>query len=137
MSNKAAAGFTLLEVVVALTIASLALVVMFRAGSDGLFAVDAAGRAEIGVERARSHLAAVGRDAAILQGVSEGEDGGGYHWRMRIAPIATWPAPATAGMPEGGATLFDVEVTISWTSRGRYHDVILRTRRIAPGTASR
>ena len=61
-------GFTLLEVVVALAIAGLALVGLFRAGSGGLLAVDTAARAEEAVQRAQSHLAAVGRDAALVEG---------------------------------------------------------------------
>ncbi|MGA8379996.1 MAG: prepilin-type N-terminal cleavage/methylation domain-containing protein, partial [Stellaceae bacterium] len=60
----AAAGFTLLEVIVALAIASFALIGLFQAGSGGLFAVDTAARAEEALQRAQSHLAAVGRDAA-------------------------------------------------------------------------
>ena len=64
----AATGFTLLEVVVALAIAALALVGLFQAGSGGLFAVDTAARAEEAIQRAQSHLAAVGRDAALVQG---------------------------------------------------------------------
>ena len=62
------AGFTLLEVIVAFAIASLALVGLFQAGSGGVFAVDTAARAEEALQRAQSHLAAVGRDAALVAG---------------------------------------------------------------------
>ena len=41
-------GFTLLEVVVALAIAAVALIGLFQAGSGGLFAVDTAGRGASG-----------------------------------------------------------------------------------------
>src|SRR5690348_3248940 len=83
-----AAGFTLLEVIVALAIAGLAFAALFRAGGTGLFAVDTAGRVEEAVARAQSHLAAVGREAALLQGDSNGDDGGGYHWWLRVRPLA-------------------------------------------------
>ncbi len=131
MSADRSAGFTLLEVVVALTIAALALVVMFRAGGEGLFAVDTASRAEEAVERAQSHLAAIGREAALVQGESEGDDGGGYHWRLRVAPIGSWPVAVTNVATPLAATLFDVEVVISWHGRGHDRAVTLRTRRIA------
>ncbi len=137
MSGRRADGFTLLEVLVALAIAGLALILLFRAGGDGLFAVDAAARVEEAVERAQSHLAAVGRDAALLQGESEGDDGGGYHWRLRIEPVATWPARAAPGAPAVATTLFAVEVTISWPGSGHDRVVTLQTRRIATTLAAR
>ena len=63
-------GFTLIEVVVAVAIAGLALVALFRAGTGGLIAVDAAGRVDEAIERAQSHLAAFGRSGAIVPGES-------------------------------------------------------------------
>jgi general secretion pathway protein I len=131
-ANSRAAGFTLLEVLVALAIAGLSLVVLFRAGGDGLVAVDTATRAEEAVERAQSHLAALGYDVALAQGDSEGDDGGGYRWRLRVAPAASWQT----GGPGAGAgagivtTLYDVEVAISWPGRHQDRLVVLRTRRI-------
>ena len=68
--SSLAGGFTLLEVVVALAIAALALVGLFQAGSGGLFAVDTAARAEEAVQRAQSHLAAVGRDSPSSKAIS-------------------------------------------------------------------
>ena len=69
-------GFTLLEVVVALAIAALAIVGLFQAASGGLLAVNTAGRVEEAVQRAQSHLAAVGRSAALIQGEFTDDDGG-------------------------------------------------------------
>src|SRR5579863_5446377 len=83
-------GFTLLEVVVALAIAGLALVGLFRAGSGGVLAVDAAGHVDQAIERAQSHLAEFGRIAVITPGETEGDDGGGYRWRVRARPLTTW-----------------------------------------------
>ncbi|MGC2415787.1 MAG: prepilin-type N-terminal cleavage/methylation domain-containing protein [Stellaceae bacterium] len=138
MSNERTDGFTLLEVIVALAIAALALIVLFRAGSDGLFAVDTATRAEEAVERAQSHLAAIGHDVALLLGETAGDDGGGYHWRLRINPVASWPAQLADPLaPPTTTTLFDVEVAISWSGRGRDHAVVLDTRRIGATAATR
>lgn len=132
------AGFTLLEVVVALAIAGLSLVLLFRAGADGLVAVDTATRTEEAVERAQSHLAALGNDVTLAAGETEGDDGGGYRWRVKINPVAAWPAaaPVGTGIRRGAEiaiapTLYDVEVAISW--RGRHHDrsVVLKTQRLA------
>ena len=131
------AGFTLLEVVVALAIAALALVVLFHSGSEGLVSVDTADRAQEAVERAQSHLAAVGRSAALVQGESSGDDGSGYRWHLRITPVASWPVQIpNGGPPTAATTLFDVEVAISWPGRDHLRSVTLHTRRIAASAAN-
>jgi general secretion pathway protein I len=126
-------GFTLLEVVVALAIAALALVGLFRAGSSGLFAVDTAARAEEAVQRAQSHLAAVGRDAALVEGDSTGDDGGGYRWALRVRPLTARQSLAPDGVSSTTTTLFNVEVAISWSGRAGDRSVVLRTLRLGAG----
>lgn len=130
------AGFTLLEVVVALAIAGLALVGLFQAGSGGLFAVDTAARAEEAVERARSHLAAVGRNAALTEGDFDGDDGGGFHWRVRVQPVSSRQIPGQDPATPQTLALFAVEVAISWQEKGHPHRVVLKTLRLggAPQT---
>jgi len=127
-------GFTLLEVVVALAIAAIALIGLFPAAGGGLVAVDTAARAEEAVQRAQSHLAAVGRDAALVQGEFTDDDGGGYHWRLRVRPVANRQAPSADGNSAANTTLFDVEVAISWPGRNGDRSVVLRTLRL--GTAA-
>lgn len=127
-------GFTLLEVVVALAIAAVALVGLFQAGSGGLFAVDTAARAQEAIQRAQSHLAAVGRDAALVQGDFTDDDGGGYRWRLRVRSVATHPALAPGGGSVAPPTLYDVEVAISWPGRSGDRSVVLKTLRL--GTAA-
>jgi general secretion pathway protein I len=139
MSGKrspAAAGFTLLEVVVALAIASLALVGLFQAGSGGLFAVDTAARAEEALQRAQSHLAAVGRGAAMVEGESSGDDGGGFRWTLHVQPVAQRQGAAADGVTQQTTTLFDVQVAISWQARGHQREVVLRTLRLAASGGS-
>ena len=123
-------GFTLLEVVVALAIAGLALVGMFRAGTGGLLAADTAARVEEAVQRAQSHLAAVGRNAALTEGEFAGDDGGGYRWALRVRPAARRQATAQDGIPSVAMTLFEVEVAISWPGRAGERSVVLRTLRL-------
>jgi general secretion pathway protein I len=124
-------GFTLLEVVVALAIAGLALVGLFRAGTGGLFAVDTAARAEEAVQRAQSHLAAVGRDAALVEGEFTGDDGGGYHWALRVRPLTSRQSLGRDGISSSTTTLFNVEVVISWPAHAGERAVVLRTLRLA------
>jgi general secretion pathway protein I len=128
-------GFTLLEVVVALAIAALAIVGLFQAASGGLLSVNTAGRVEEAVQRAQSHLAAVGRSAALIQGEFTDDDGGGYRWRLRARPVASRQVAAADGSPTALATLFDVEVAISWPGRSGERSVVLKTMRLSAATS--
>jgi general secretion pathway protein I len=128
------AGFTLLEVVVATAIAALALVALFQSGSAGLFTAGEATRVAEAVDRAQSHLAAIADAGTLAPSETEGDDGGGYHWRLSARPIASRPA-ATLG-PGGAATmLYDIRVTVSWGGRRHPRSVELESRRIAGGGA--
>jgi general secretion pathway protein I len=129
-------GFTLLEVVVALAIAGLALVGLFRAGSGGLFAVDTAAREEEAVQRAQSHLAAVGRDAALVEGEFTGDDGGGFRWTLRVSALTSRQSLAQDGVSPTTTTLFNVEVAISWPGHEGGRSVVLRTLRLGTGGTS-
>ena len=131
--RPAEAGFTLLEVVVAVAIAGLALVGLFQAGSMGVFSVDTAARAEEALQRAQSHLAAVGRDAALIQGDASGDDGGGYRWRLLVEPQAQRQGVGPDGVTPQNTTLFSVAVAISWQSHGHERAVVLRTLRLGAG----
>jgi general secretion pathway protein I len=137
MSDRHAGGFTLLEVVVALAIAALALVALFRAGGDGLVAVSTASRAEEAVQRAQSHLAALGRDEPLFQGQSEGDDGGGYRWHLRVAPVGHWQLQGPVGATAAETTLYDVEVSVSWRGNGHDRAIMLRTERIATSVSGK
>ena len=120
----------MLEVVVALAIAGLALVGMFQAGSTGLVTADIAARAEEAVERAQSHLAAVGRDAALSAGQFTDDDGGGYRWRLSIQPVESRQMPGPEDGSTTSATLYAVEVEISWRDAGHQRSVVLKTLRL-------
>jgi len=126
--QASARGFTLLEILVALAIMGLALVALFRAGSGGVFAVDAAGHVTEAIERAQSHLAEIGRLAAITPGETEGDDGGGYRWRARVRPLAAWQVGGDAAAAT--ITLFQVEMTISWKAGAGRRSVVLSSLRL-------
>ena len=131
MSDKSD-GFTLLEVLVAVAIAGVALVALFQAGGRGLLAIHTAARYEEAVQRAQSHLAALGRDVALLEGETEGDDGGGYRWRLRIMPRASLPGAAV-----GSHTLFDIEVAVTWPGAWNRRELVLKTSRIATAALPR
>jgi general secretion pathway protein I len=123
-SRGEAAGFTLIEVLVAFIIAALALAVLFNAGIDGLRASSLSAEYQEAIARARSHLAAA--VDASQPGDRQGDDGDGFHWHVRTVPLAHI---VTAS---GQATLLAVSVAISWGhAPGR--TVELDTEQVAGG----
>jgi general secretion pathway protein I len=125
-------GFTLLEVIVAVALAALALVALFQAGSAGLLTVSEATRTEEAVNRAQSHLAAFVGAGTITPGESDGDDGDGYRWRLSARPIASQP-PAAPDQAGAIPALYDIDVTISWGSGQRKRSIELETERIGSG----
>lgn len=84
-------GFTLLEVVVALVIAGVALGCMFGVLSTGMQAITRAWLHGEGVSRAQSHLEALRAASRLVPGTTEGDDGQGYRWKISITPLKTAP----------------------------------------------
>ena len=138
------AGFTLLEVLVAFAIAAAALTALTQGALGGLHSVRVSGHVQEATSRARSRLATLGRGVPLLPGEQEGDDGGGFRWRQRVAPagdtLLAGPgaAPGAASGAVSGAVsgaarpvLLDVSVAVSWRLDGRAREVVLRTQRLA------
>ena len=123
-------GFTLLEVLVAFAIVAMAVAVLLEGMLGGLHSADIAGRYEEAVARARSHLAGLG--SSLAAGDTQGDDGGSYHWHLRLAPIATAliASDVVNGVPATRATLFSVSIAISWREGDRTRAVQLDTKRV-------
>ncbi len=117
-------GLALLEVLVAFAIAAGALGVLFSGALDGLRGARAAANTEEALSHARSHLAVLGHGQEIVAGETTGDDGGGFHYRLRVVPVAS-----TA--PGGDLTLYAVRVTISWNENGRERSLYLDSQRLA------
>jgi general secretion pathway protein I len=108
-------GFILIEVLVALAIALLALDLLYRSITDALRIAQTTAAAEVAVSRAQSHLAAI-ENPALVPVVQSGDDGDGYHWStlVKLADIAPAPAKPRGGPWARGTALYTVSVTISW-----------------------
>ena len=132
-------GFTLLEVLIALVIASLALGVLFNSGLTGLLATQAASQDEQAIARARSHLTLATHASPLVAGDWQGDDGGGFVWHLRVTRIAsTAVRPAYALTPRASSsfplTLYAVTVWISWAARDNRREVRLDTEQIGQGS---
>ena len=111
-------GFTLLEVMAAFVIASLASIVLYQAGFNGAAETLTAARTQEAVVRAQSRLASIGVLTPLQPMQQSGDDGGGYHWGLLI----------TAEQSSGSLTLYDARVTESFGNR----QVVLATKRLGP-----
>lgn len=128
----------LLEVLVAFVIAALALVVLYNAGVTGLRSTAAAAHYEQAVARARSRLTLAEHASPLTAGNWTGDDGGGYFWQVRVAPIAsTTVRPVSALTLAGSAnvplTLFAITVRVSWRDADATRVVQLDTEEIGQG----
>jgi general secretion pathway protein I len=134
------AGFTLLEVIIAFIIAALALGALYQAALMGPRSAQLASRYEQAVSRARSRLVIAGHGDVLAPGDWQGDDGGGFAWRLRVVPVS-----ATSVSPPGLAalrqtrdyqvTLYAISVWISWHDFGARKIVRLDTEQI--GEAAR
>jgi prepilin-type N-terminal cleavage/methylation domain-containing protein len=119
------AGFTLLEMLFALVIAGLGIAALIESSSIGLSATHTAVRYLEASARARSHLEAAAHGGWLVPGETEGDDRGGFHWRLRVAPAST-----TALRQGGFARLYSISVWISWRDGVTTREVRLDTEQI-------
>lgn len=131
-------GFTLLEVLVAFIIAALAMGAMFDAVLGGLRATQTAGHYQEALSLARSHLNSVAT-SDLAGREMQGDDGRGFHWRMRIAPAGTVTLARDPtedpDAPAQQATLYAISVTVTWKGDTGERQVHLETARLANGAA--
>ena len=123
-------GFTLLEVMVAFVIASLALTALTEAALQGTRGSRVSAHTQEAISRARSHLAAVAMTPR--PGEQSGDDGGGFAWQSQVRPVAIGEPPdGRAARP----VLYLVSVDVSWHMDGGWRHVRLETMRLsdAPG----
>lgn len=125
-SASRVAGFSLLEMLVAIAILALSLGALYQAVSGATRNIRSDEKYAYGVELARSLLA----DNAMvpLQGRSaRGETAGGFQWRVESAPLV--------GVVEGfeSGLLQDIEVVVSWQDGERRRQVLLQS--VVPGMA--
>lgn len=124
-----AAGFTLIEVLVALAILGLALAAIYETFAHGL-RNDSVGRRYIAATvLAEGRLAALGTERGIRPGRWGGETPDGYRWAVAVRPTVE----AGAG-PPGRPRLYEVEVRVLWDQAGRSREVRLTSLRLGDGT---
>ena len=129
-------GFTLIEVLIAFSIAAMSLSALMQGALGGLQSTRASGHYQEAVSRARSRLATLGHGAALAPGAQEGDDGGGYRWRIRVVQVAAG-ASQTDGPQTPRLVLYGVSVGVSWSMDGGNREVVLESQRLALAPSGR
>jgi general secretion pathway protein I len=114
------AGFSLLEMVVAISILALALGALYQAASGATRNVRADEKYAYSVELARSLLA----DNTVVpaSGVStQGETPGGFRWRVTTSPVQMQRGGLQAG------SLHEIEVAVGWVDGRKQREVVLNS----------
>jgi general secretion pathway protein I len=123
-----AAGFTLLEVVVAFAILSLAFGAIFAVLSSTLRQVSQTDSERNAIALAQSMLARVGADLPLVDGDRTGEASTGAQWRLSIRPYNVTGRDNLLPM-----SAHQVSITVSWVS-GRARTLTLTSLRLARRT---
>jgi general secretion pathway protein I len=107
--RRGQAGFTLIEVLAALTILAVVLGVGYRILGDGLAGIRQAELRAGALAIAEAQMAALGVERVLEPGRWEGE-GEGYRWTLTITPRIDPPFDAAASV---GMAAFRVEVAVT------------------------
>jgi prepilin-type N-terminal cleavage/methylation domain-containing protein len=128
---RADAGFTLIEVVVAIAILALLAGSIFRANADSVRNVHRADTLADAQALAQSLIAKVGHEIALQEGETNGEAGNGLQWRLQIkrygdeADRRRWPVAA-----------YVVAVLVALRDNTGQQHIALTTLRLGPKEAS-
>ena len=113
-------GFSLLEMMVAISILAISLVALYQAAMGATRNVRTGEKYAYGVELARSLLAVNSR--VPLSGVREhGETSGRFKWRVESHPFMLEGNRLPAG------ALQEIEVVVSWTDGSKEREIVLNS----------
>jgi prepilin-type N-terminal cleavage/methylation domain-containing protein len=128
-------GFTLLEVIIALMIAGMAALALFEAAGSGLRQTQTASMYDQAIVRAKSRLVAATHAKKLVAGDWRGDDGGGFRWRLHVAPVASASLrPVGLIGPRAASSipvvLYGVSVWVGWNDGATERDVRLDTQQV-------
>lgn len=126
-ARHGAAGFTLIEMVVAFVLLGLVLAVGFQIFSEGMSRAGALEERSSALEVARSHLADAGAEGLLKAGVAQGDSADPrFHWTTTVTPFDAATDPMHP-IPSA-YSLYRVEVKVDWHGAdGKDHSFALAT----------
>ena len=124
------AGFTLVEIIVALAILALSLNAILPAISDALWRTSEAEAQAEAASLARSLLAQAGNAVPLHDGAAAGQSENGFRWRLQVTPSggADQTVPVRA---------YKVVAEVSWDDARSERSVALTTLRLGTNGAGR
>jgi general secretion pathway protein I len=117
-------GYTLIEVLVAMTILAMSLTVLFRIFSTGLLNIDVSADYARAVIIAETQLAA----GVLRQGQTEGAVDEQFYW---LRTVEDYALAGQSGSQEMPVSAFLVTVAVEWEHRGRIRQVNLSSVQLA------
>lgn len=120
MSGRSSAGFSLLEMVVAISILAFSLGALYQATGGATRNASVDEKYAYSVELARSLLVENGTVSASGVNVA-GETSGGFKWYVKTKPIE-FGRTSTPDTP-----LHEIEVGVSWIDTGKRREVVLNS----------
>lgn len=118
-------GFVLIEVLVAIAIAGIALTALFQLFSTSITGTERARQSSLALLTAESKLAEVGITLPLEPGRTVGEAANGYRWSVDILDDPSIAADARDRMP---VRAFQVVVKVLWGNRGEITVETVRLR---------
>lgn len=127
-NQRRVAGFTLLEVLVALAVVGLALGAIAGVFSAGLVSHETAAAAETALAVAEEQLTLA--SAAPRPTAGKGVYAGRFAWRTTVAPYDD--GDKAADLPSTLPRLYRIAVSVAWHDGRRSREVALSTLRLVP-----
>ena len=121
-------GFTLLEVLVAFSIFTVSLGILFQIFSKGTNAARLGDEYTQAVFIAQSRLASIGIESNPDIGEYRGRENNNFHWVMTVRPYD----PNEDLLSDYGIAKREIEITVNWKSQGRNRSVNLNSIRLIP-----
>lgn len=121
------AGFTLVEVIVALAMLSIGLSLVLNLISGGLNRTGSAGRMAEAGSLAQSLLAQVGTDWPVKPDERDGRYSSGYRWHLKMLPYGD-----AATREETPVGLYRVSAEVEWDEGAGSRSYALTTLRLGP-----
>jgi prepilin-type N-terminal cleavage/methylation domain-containing protein len=128
------AGFSLIEVLVALVITGLALAAIAGTFGSGLLAHQLSEQAATALALAEEKIAAAGALQPLRPATSGGEFAGRFRWQRTIAPYEDRPDNTATAADQSGAPLrlYRIEAGVAWREGWHNRRLSLATLRLGP-----
>jgi len=135
-NRRRAAGFTLIEVLVALAIAGLALAAVAGVFGTGVIGNETAADANTALALAEEKLAGAEATANVRPGNSAGVYAGRFDWQISVAAYhdeAEGASPSALSTPGAvSLRLYRIETVVAWRDGRRRRQLALSTLRLLP-----